>query len=176
MRPSNESNSRQIALAEQQGDAFGAAVDEMTQHEAHGREMRVGDYRVGIAVEQAEGLYQFRDGALEWIDPTHENAHIEVEIRSADDGRFVPGLTVHATIIAADGSYAGTHRQPFLWHPWLYHYGRNWTLPGSGTYTIRVHIDPADFPRHDKTNGARFVKHTDVEFADVMIQTGQKRS
>jgi Fe2+ transport protein len=85
-------------------------------------------------------------------------------------------LMVRATLIDADGNEVGTHRQPFLWRPWLYHYGRNRTVPGDGDYTLRVRVEPPEFPRHDKTNGRRFVEPVEVEFRDVAIKTGRKIS
>src|SRR6266542_5903610 len=82
-------------------------------------------------------MYHLRDGQLEWHDSQDENAHIEVVVRDAADGRFIPGLTVYATLLDRAGTEIGTHQQPFLWHPWLYHYERNWRVPGDGTYTLR---------------------------------------
>ncbi len=49
-----------------------------------------------------------------------------------DDWAFRPGLTVRATLVDNSGNEVGTHGQPFLWHPWLCHCGRNWTVPGEG--------------------------------------------
>lgn len=176
MKPSDEANQEQLRLARQQGDAFQQAVDEMTRKEAHGAEQRAGDYLVGYAVEKAEGLYHLDAGQLRWQEPQKENAHLEIVVRDGADGRFIPGLTVYATLIDASGNEIGTHRQPFLWHPWLYHYGRNWVVPGDGEYTLRVKVEPPDFHRHDKTNGLRYAQTVEAEFKGVRIQTGQKRS
>ncbi len=149
----------------------------MAGKEAHdGGEQAAGDYLIGYAVEEAEGMYLMQDGELVWHQPEDENVHVEVSVRDRADGRFVPGLTVHATLIDAAGNELGTHRQAFLWHPWLYHYGRNWKVPGDGAYRLRVQIASPDSPRHDKTNGRRFAEPVEVEFADVSIETGQKQS
>ena len=146
LRPSDEANAEQIKLSKAQGTAFQRALDHM------------------------------RNGQLEWRDPQNENAHVEVVVRDAADGRFLPGLTVYATLIDHNGIEIATHQQPFLWHPWLYHYGRNWRVPGNGTYTLRVRIEPPEFMRHDKTNGKRFAEPVELAFDDVTIQTGQKRN
>ena len=69
----------------------------------------------------------------------------------------------------------GTHHQPFVWHPWLYHYGRNWRVPGDGEYILRIRIEAPEFPRHDRVNGRRYATPVDGEFPGVMITTGQKR-
>jgi uncharacterized protein involved in high-affinity Fe2+ transport len=70
----------------------------------------------------------------------------------------------------------GTHQVPFLWHPWLYHYGRNWQLPGDGEYTMRVRINAPTFMRHDPENGIRYAEPVEVEFDSVKIETGVKKS
>ena len=51
---------------------------------------------------------------------------LEVAVRDVADGRFIPGLTMYATLLDHNGVEIGTHQQPFLWHSWMYHYGRNW--------------------------------------------------
>ncbi len=177
MRPSAEATREQLELGRQQGESLENAISEMTKHEAHaGGQQTVGDYIVGYAVESAEGLWHPRGGKLEWVEPTEENAHIEIAVRDAADGRFIPALDVRLTVLDAEGREVGTHRQPYLWHPWLYHYGRNWTVPGDGRYTLRVHIAAPEFARHDHVNGNRYADPVNVEFRDVSIKTGQKRS
>ena len=174
-KSSKESDPKQLAMARTQGHAFNQAVQEITRHVAHGAEKRAGDYLIGYAVEDAEGLYFLRDGILEWEEPQQANAHVEVVVRDGADGRFIPGLTVRATLLDASGNELGSDVLPFLWHPWLYHYGRNWMLPGDGEYTLRVRVEVPDFPRHDRDNGKRFTEPVEVEFRGVRIKTGQKK-
>jgi Fe2+ transport protein len=175
MQSSDEADAHQLQLACEQGEALQHALEHMIEKVAHdGAETEAGEYRVGYAVENAEGMYHMRNGKLEWSEPEEENVHVEVSVRDGADGRFVPGLTVHATLLDADGNNLGTHRQPFLWHPWLYHYGRNRKVPGDGTYTLHIRIEPPEFCRHDKKNGKRFAEPVDVEFNNVKIKTGHK--
>lgn len=174
IRPGKEADMEQLHLAEKVGRAFGRALENMAEEEAREEEKTAGDYLVGVAVEHAEGLYQWEDGRLVWRDPEEENIRVEVSVRDAEDGRFVPGLEITATLIAPDGSEVGSHCQAFMWHPWLYHYGRNWVVPGDGDYTIRVHIEPPRFIRHDRMNGLRFADPVDVEFTEVTLETGRK--
>ncbi|MGI8494297.1 MAG: iron transporter [Pyrinomonadaceae bacterium] len=61
---------------------------------------------------------------------------------------------IHLTINDADGKEIGTHEMPFLWHPYLYHYGRNWKVPGDGEYSLHFRIETPDFPRRDKKRQA----------------------
>ncbi len=172
---SDEANQEQIRLADAQGEAFQHALNQMMRMDQSAPEKRAGDYLFGCAVEEAEGMWVPQGGKLVWQGPDNENAHIEVVVRDARDGRFLPGLDVRVTLLDSAGREHGTHAQPFLWHPWLYHYGRNWQVPGPGTYTIRVHVEPPAFPRHDKVNGKRYTDPIDVDFQNVQIKTGQKK-
>ena len=174
-RPSDEATAQQLQLARAQGEAYGRALQAMSEMDSHGRVQRSGDYLVGYEVEEAEGMY-VRDGsALRWQEPERDNAHLEIVVRDADDGRFIPGLRVHATLTDSEGHSVLDQDLPFLWHPWLYHYGRNLHVPADGVYSLQLRIDPPDFPRHDKTNGRRYADPVDVRFAGVSITTGQKR-
>jgi uncharacterized protein involved in high-affinity Fe2+ transport len=171
---SEESSRTEIGLAKAEGLAYGAALKYLIDMEASDSGSRgVGDYTVGYVIEEAEGLYYLRDGDLEWTEPTDYNCHIEVVVRSAADGRFLPGLTIGAELLNPGGASIANIALPFLWHPWIYHYGANCTVPSPGKYKLRIHIAVPDFPRHDRVNGKRFFHPTDLEF-EVKIMTGRK--
>ena len=171
---SSEADAKQLELARKQGEAYREALDHMAKDVAHDGGMQTADeYLVAYAIEEAEGMYMWEDGELVWHDPEEENLHVEVAVCDASDGRFVPGLTVTATLIDPDGNEVGTHEHPLLWHPMIYHYGRNWQVPSDGEYTLKVHIDPPTFHRHDEVNGCRFTKPVDTEFTGVKVERGQ---
>jgi uncharacterized protein involved in high-affinity Fe2+ transport len=173
MMASEEAATGQLALAENQGEALGKALHEMAANVAQeGKEIAAGNYLVGYAVEKPEGLYVRENGELTWQEPQDKNIHIEISVRDAGDGRFVPALDVELAVYDADDNLIGMHQQPFLWHPWLYHYGRNWKLPGAGQYTFHVTIDAPNFPRHDKKNGRRYADPVEITFRGVNIETG----
>jgi len=175
-RPSDEASAAQLALARKQGDAFGRALQAMSEMDSHGRLQRAGDYLIGYEeVEEAEGMYVPDGDGLRWREPQRENTHLEVVVRDADDGRFIPGLHVHATLLDGDKEVS-SHELPFLWHPWLFHYGRNLQVPGEGAYSLGIRIDPPGFPRHDKVNGNRYAQPVDVWFDNVKVETGQKHA
>lgn len=170
----SEATAEQLDYARAQGEAYGRALEYMTGTVANdGGEQRAGDYLVGYAVEAAEGMYEWVDGGLLWRDPGEENLHVEVAVRDAGDGRFVPGVRVVATLIDPDGDEVGTHEQPLLWHPMIYHYGRNWAVPSDGEYMLRVRVEPPTFMRHDEVNGRRFVEPVEVEFRNVKVERGR---
>ncbi len=175
MTTSDEANRHELDLAREQGAALARGLRHMTDDVANdGGEKHAGDYIIGYAVESAEGLYFMNSGTLEWVEPKQENCHVEVSVRDGSDGRFIPSLRVYATLSDNQGNVIGTHEQPYLWHPWVYHYGRNWTVPGDGSYNLKIRIEPPEFPRHDKKNGKRFLEPVEVEFDSIQIKTGRK--
>jgi hypothetical protein len=174
MEPSEEATRTGLFFAKAQGAAYGTALKHMTAIVADdGGEKRAGEYLIGYAVEKAEGMYLRRDGALHWTEPTNENVHLEVAVRDAADGRFLPGVKVTATLSDEKGWTSGPVEIPFLWHPALYHYGRNLEVPASGAYRLAVEVAPPEFPRHDKVNGRRYLEGAKVEFDKVEIKTGK---
>jgi hypothetical protein len=174
-RLSEEADAAQLRLAREQGAAYLKGLGAMNGEADSGvHVLRCGDYEIGVAVEEAEGMWCWSGGVLRWKNPVDTNCHVEVTVRDAADGRFLPGLTVLATLVDPEGRVLGPHAQPFVWHPWLFHYGRNWDVPMSGMYSEHVHVDPAPFPRHDSENGRRFEEPADVEFDEVHIVRGRK--
>ena len=172
MKQSDEADADQLDLARAQGDRYVAALQHMVEEVANGgAEKRAGQYVVAFAHEEAEGMYRLDDGELVWQEPDG-NIHLEISVRDAADDRFIPGLTVYLTVLDESGQAVGTEVMPFLWHPWLYHYGRNWTIPGDGRYTLRVRIEPPTFMRHDEKNGQRYAEPVLVAFEDVELETG----
>lgn len=173
---SDESSRTEIVVGMAEGQAYGAALAYLSKIEAaDSGQQATGDYEIAYSIEDAEGLYHMRDGRLHWQEPVSENCHIEVAVRNRADGRFLPCLTVRATLLDSRGRELGTEPLPFLWHPWVYHYGRNWAVPGDGDYRLRVHVAAPEFSRHDKVNGKRFQQDVTAEFA-VKIKTGRKLS
>jgi hypothetical protein len=172
---SDEATKKGLDLAKEQGDIYRKTMKYMVTEVAHGEIKREGDIEIGYAVENAEGLYYPIHNDFEWQEPEEHNAHIEIAVCDARDGRFIPGLTVIVTLTDPSGKVIGTHQQPFLWHPWLYHYGLNWAVPMEGKYRLHVQILPPLYPRHDKKNGQFFTQPVEVVFENVHIQPGQKK-
>ncbi len=175
MRESDEATREQLNMAKEQGNTLEKALKHMIGEVASdGQEKEAGPYLVSYAVEEAEGMYHLQDGKLVWQEPEEENIHIEVAVRDAADGRFIPNLNIHVRLIDSSGTDVGYHQQPFVWHPWLYHYGRNWQVPADGDYEMHIEIEAPDFPRHDKKNGQRYAEDVEVLFSPVKIKTGKK--
>jgi hypothetical protein len=70
----SEATQKQLDLAREQGEAYGRALTHMTTDVAHdGGEQGTGQYRIGYAVEDAEGMYEWEDGELVWHEPGESN-------------------------------------------------------------------------------------------------------
>ncbi|MGD9508417.1 MAG: iron transporter [Geminicoccaceae bacterium] len=175
-RPSGEADRRQLELAAEEGDAYQRALTYMVEKVADtGGRKEAGQYIVGFAQERAEGMYHLRgEDDLQWVEPGDENCHLEIAVCDAGDRRFIPGLEIEAMLTAADGTRIGPFEVPFLWHPGLYHYGRNVEVPGDGHYTLTVKIAPPRFMRHDRANGRRYARTVEVTFENVRITTGKE--
>jgi hypothetical protein len=173
--PSDEADKRQLELAREEGRADHRSLDYMVQEVAHtGAKKEIGNYVVGIAQEEAEGMYRPNgEGKLVWEEPGEENCHLEVSVSDAADHRFIPGLDIEATLVSRHGETIGPFPVPFLWHPGLYHYGANIKVPGEGKYDVKVRIAPPRFARHDRTNGNRYADPVEVEFSGIDVETGQ---
>ena len=172
MKVSDEATQEQLEMAQAQGQVMGKALHHMIGEVASdGQEKVTGPYLVSYAIEQAEGMYFLKNGDLVWQEPEAENIHVEVAVRDAADGRFIPYLNIHVRLIDSQNNDVGYHQQPFVWHPWLYHYGRNWHVPEDGDYRLEIDIKTPDFPRHDKKNGQRYGEDVEVVFAPVKIET-----
>jgi uncharacterized protein involved in high-affinity Fe2+ transport len=171
MLASDEATEKEIDMAREQGKALGKALDHMVHEVADdGQEKQVDHYLIAYAIEEAEGMYvRDENGELVWHEPEAENIHIEVSVRDAADGRFIPNLTIQARLIDSQKNIVGSHQQPYIWHPWLYHYGRNWMVEKEGDYTLEIEIKAPDFHRHDKKNGKRYPKDVTTSFSPVKI-------
>jgi hypothetical protein len=135
-----------------------------------------GDYLVALISEHAEGMYAPGEEGLVWRDvPGDANAHIEVAVADGADGGFVPELDVAVTVLDGDIELF-RWPAPFLWHPFLHHYGLNARVPGEGPYTVIVEIEPPWWMRHDPVNGARYAEAVEVAFKDVSFTPGRKPS
>lgn len=175
-RPSREADKQQLDLARREGEAYAAELQYMVKEVADtGDQKRAGDYVVAFAQEKAEGMYHpDGNGGLEWMEPGEgENCHLEVSVSDAGDGRFIPYLSIQASLTSSDGTRIGPFEVPFLWHPGLYHYGKNIALPGDGSYSINIRVAPPTFARHDRTNGRRYAQPVSVDFENVKIRTGR---
>jgi uncharacterized protein involved in high-affinity Fe2+ transport len=173
--PSNEAEPDQLQVALAEGAAYHKALQAM-QEESGAVMQRAGDYLVVLVQEDAEGMYALDDGQLVWHEAAEDaNGHLEIAVADAGDGRFVPALDIMLTVLDGDRELFTT-TMPFLWHPFLYHYGTNFRMPREGTYTVRVHIDAPTYMRHDPVNGKRYAEPVDVTFEDVDFHPGRKAS
>jgi len=160
----------------------GAVVDRplsalLRDGDVSGSQVRSGDYKVTVLVREARGYWNVRNGSLGFVDPNSSVgpvAHLDVIVRDATTGRFVPGLKVRATILNSRKKEVDTYPMPFMWHPWVNHYGLSVPMPGSGRYTVRVRTDAPAFRRYGSTALKKFNRAVDVSVRGVSFAKVEK--
>ncbi|MCM2292264.1 hypothetical protein NAC44_07975 [Allorhizobium sp. BGMRC 0089] len=175
-RASDEADKNQLLMAAAEGSQYIASLDYMATKVADtGAKQRAGDYIVAFAQERAEGMYHLKGGKLEWVEASADmNCHMEIAVADATDNRFIPFLDIECTL-SQGGKDVLSFKPEFLWHPGLYHYGKDLSLPGgSGLYDLKVKIAAPAFPRHDKVNGKRYAETVEVEFKTIKITAGHE--
>lgn len=175
-KPSKESTPEQLRLARDQGDRYKAALEAMRHETGRGASIEVRDMVISYSEENAEGMYEWQDDQLVWRNPDPEqNAHLEIAVQDAHDGRFIPYLDVKVTVFeSGKDEPLFSVDLPFLWHPWLYHYGSNVHLPHEGMYDLLVNVSELRIGRHDMENGDRYTHAAEVRFERAPLVTGQK--
>jgi hypothetical protein len=151
-------------------DSYGTAQAEI---DGEGGEQEVGDYRVGYIVEPAEPWWEGDPENLTLREPAPgETNHIEILPFEAATGLFVPGM--EGTLTVLNGSGEEVDSKPLqLYRGEFYHYANNFSLPGSGAYTLRAEMQPPTFLRHEteEKEGRVLTEPIVVEFENVNIST-----
>jgi hypothetical protein len=90
---SDEVDETQLERAKKAGDAYQEALEYMVNDVAHaGGKTEAGDYIVGFAQEEAEGMYALAgESEFEWREPDDENCHVGIAVCDAEDGRDCGG-------------------------------------------------------------------------------------
>ncbi len=164
-----------IDLSRQEGTPVTSALAfESKNSPTHVSQRRVGDYTVSVVFERARGAWQLQAGKLAYATPTSSIGavnHIEISIRDAATGRLLPGLNVRATILDSRKREIDTYAMPFMWHPWMSHYGLNVAVPGNGRYMIRVRAEAPAFRRYGSSALKAFNSAIDVEMRGLRFVT-----
>lgn len=169
---------RRLELARRQGASQRRALGTMLSGVAvDGQITQVADYWVACAVEYAEGFWYEKRGQLAYDTGAEEsaehNAHVEVAVADAVTGRLLTDIAVSATLLLGEHSL-GTRQQALMWHPWLYHYGRNWRVPRSSNYRLRVELGPTRCVQRFGNPRQQNTQPIFVEFNPVRIKAGEK--
>jgi Fe2+ transport protein len=163
-----------VDLARDEGEAVDRPLTALIAGpDASGSQVRSGDYKVAVVVQQDRGYWEARNGKLSYVNPDSSvgpTVHIDVIVRDATTGRFVPGLRLRATILNSRKKEIDTYTLPFMWHPWMNHYGLTVPTPGKGRYTIRVRAEAPDFRRYGNTALKKFNRAIDVSVRGVRMR------
>lgn len=166
---------KQEGLAREQGKAYAASYAMLMAEDPHA-EVEVEDYRITASFEPAEGMYGMGpDGTLRWETPREtDNQHFEVIVRDRLDGRFVPALDIHLRLHDEADAVVVETSVPFIWHPFVHHYGIDGQIPGEGDYVAEVMVAAPRFHRHDEIRGKRYERDVTVRLGPVHLTPGVK--
>lgn len=161
-------------LVQQEGHAFQNSYDQLMHEDPHAI-IEVDNYIITASFEPAEGMYMIQsDLSLKWITPEkQDNQHMEVIVQDKDDRRFIPYLDV-SLVLYSKKEVVFHNQVPFIWHPFVFHYGINGSIPGEGEYIPEVFIKMPTFHRHDEVRGKRYTKDVQVKLGSVHLTPGKK--
>jgi hypothetical protein len=154
-------------------DSYAVAQEEI---EEEGGEETAGEYRVGYIVEPAEGWWQGDPANLQWREPAAgETNHIEILPYDAQTGLLIPYMDITLQVQDEAGEVVDEKSLNFYWSEFA-HYANNFSLPESGTYTLRADLSQPEFLRHgtEEGEGKVFTGPITVQFDDVQISTEEE--
>jgi uncharacterized protein involved in high-affinity Fe2+ transport len=157
-------------LVKKQGDAFMASYNLHMEEIIH-TVKKVDDYIITAAIEPAVGMYVMGlDKSLEWESPQgFGDLHVEIVVQDRDDRRFVPHLEVSAKVYDKEHKVITESEAPFMWHPYIFHYGFDMTVPDEGDYFIEVRIKAPKFHRHKKDHGKRYSDDIEIKLSPLRL-------
>jgi len=161
---------KQDELVRKQGDAFIASYNLYMEELIHVVK-KTDDYIVTVAFGATEGMYEMQtDKSLEWVTPEgYGFVHMSVVIQDRDDKRFVPNLEVFVRLYDNDNKLITESEAPFLWNPYVFHYGMDLTIPEEGNYTAEVTIKRPDFNRQNKDHGNKYTNDVTIRLQSVKL-------
>lgn len=111
-----------------------------------------GEWKISYIVEAAEPWYQNHAGHQEFRAPMGtETHHIEVIPMEKTSGRIVPDVPITLEVLDDTGHVVDSKKLNFYYSA-FYHYANNFSVPESGTYSLRAKLDPPTFLRHGEQN------------------------
>jgi Fe2+ transport protein len=153
--------------------SYEMALEEIDEE---GGEQEVGEYRAGYIVEPAEGWWEGSPESLAWRGPAAgETDHMEILPFEAETGLLIPDM--EGTLTVLDESGEEVDSKPLVFYRGeFYHSANNFSLPGSGTYTLRAELEPPPFRHHEteERQGRVFTEPVTVEFENVEISTEEE--
>jgi hypothetical protein len=132
---------------------------------------RSGDYLIAVTHAPPAGRYESAGAELVWRTAAPgSTVRLEVAVADAEDGRFVPGLTVYVAV-ERDGRTYAARQCGFHWYPDMHRYAAEVRVP-TGVYDVTVRIAAPGFPRHDQVAGRRYADPAVLRFDGVRIAAG----
>lgn len=166
--------SKEQQLAIKQGEAYTEALQYLKSLQTHA-ETEAGDYIVTILSEKAVGFYAVQpEGDTQWELPlASQNLYIKIVVRDKIDLRLIPSLKIYCHLMDASGNPVADQETPFVWHPFLYHYGDNFEVPQEAEYMVEIIIEKPKFKRYDENVGDRYKEDETIKLGPLHLVPGR---
>lgn len=113
-----------------------------------------GEWKISYIVEAAEPWYQNHAGHQTFRAPTGtETHHIEIIPTEVRTGRIVPEVPITLEVLDATGHVVDSKKLNFYYSA-FFHYANNFSVPRSGTYSLRATLEAPTFLRHGEEGEA----------------------
>ena len=142
-------------------------ADEIAEN---GRSVESGEWTLNLITEPAEPWFEQHDDGSHFRAPkTGETHHIEIIPTETATGRIVPDVPITLEVVDASGTVVDQQELGF-YHSTFFHYANNFTVPESGTYTLRARLVAPAFHRHgDASDVPALSQGAAVEFTEVEL-------
>ena len=165
-----------VIFSEREGGEVDRPLHELLRRPGtDGAQVRSGDYRIAVVVTRGHGYWEVHDEKLSYRQPVSRAGrvmHIDVSIRDATTGRFIPDMHVQAAIVDSRNRTIGNYELPMTWHPWFYHYGQDVEVSGSERYAIRVRAEAPAVRRYGSVALRKFNRPINVLVRGIHFATG----
>jgi hypothetical protein len=167
------------ALARRQGAAYAQAVAFERKGAGWSAQMRASESVITVTMTPSERAWRREhDGRMAQDAAQPGTVHLRAFVADASDGRFVPGLSVHARFFDRAGESLGAYDLPFGLYPLTDAYGANVTVPPDAA-GLAIYLDTLTAVRDGDTDGEeRFGRPLRAQFAlqSLPASTGEPAS
>lgn len=137
-----------------------------------GKTVESGEWSVNLITEAAEPWFETHGAETHFRAPqAGETHHIEIIPTETATGRIVPDVPITLEVADADGKVIQKLDLNFYYST-FFHYANNFTVPESGTYTLRATLGTPAFNRHGAEGETpALVEGVTVEFTEVELSS-----
>lgn len=138
--------------------------------EEKGQTVESGEWTIHLITEAAEPWFEVHGGPAEHRAPQEgETNHVEIIPVETATGRIVPAVPITLEVVDETGETVQKMDLEFYYST-FFHYANNFSIPESGSYTVRATVGVPEFNRHgEEDETPALTEGATVEFEDVHL-------